>query len=82
MISIYDYISSNIDNGEVITFRRPRVLKLFTNKNAIYGECDTFFNLPSNYLLIRKEKCDPSDFKILLETENHYLLTFSKGNHR
>lgn len=77
MVNIYDYISENIPKNEEIVFFKPRVLRLFTERNAISINQNVFAKSNANYLLIQKQQISEDfkkEFNVIYKTENYILI--------
>jgi hypothetical protein len=77
MKSIYDYISVNVPQNDVIVFFKPRVLRLFTERNAISIDQNRFTKSKANYLLIQNKQISDDykkEFNIIYTTENYILI--------
>ena len=74
MKSIYQYVSLNLENEDVIGFHKPRVLRLFTGKRTIDTDLEHFPLSKANYLL--KEKPIPIGwhYPVVFAWENYALL--------
>ena len=76
MAHIYDYISENIAPEEVIGFKKPRVLRLFSGINSIYTDSEHFKRSIAKYLLIKKTTTTPHILKefVLVHEFEEYLI--------
>ncbi len=74
MIEIYDYISLNITDENIIGFWKPRVLYLFTGVKSIYTDTTHFNESMANYLLIKKENTKEYDDEIIKKEFKNYIL--------
>ena len=68
MRDIYQFISQNVSENELIGFEKPRVLRLFTDRNAVYQKT----NYRTDYLLLRGEN-NVSGYKGVYSTANYTL---------
>jgi len=50
-LQMYEYLKKNVDKNALISFIKPRVLRLGTGINAIYTSPDNFGKSPADYLL-------------------------------
>ena len=79
MKEIYTFISKNIGKEKIIAFEKPRVLRLFTDRNTIFSDVVFFDKSVASFLLIKKSSSDlllnASNHKLILETSNYYLIS-------
>jgi len=68
MQDMYQFISQNVSENELIGFEKPRVLRLFTDRNAVYQKT----NYRTDYLLLRGEN-NVSGYKGVYSTANYTL---------
>jgi hypothetical protein len=74
MIEIYDYIKKNIPDNDIIAFKKPRVLWLFTGRRSVSIKLADFKSSVASYILVqKKDNGTPDEHKILKEF-NHYFL--------
>jgi len=77
MLGIYGYISENVGANEIMGFKKPRVLRLFTARNAIYDDEGHFGESVATYLLIEKSEASPqlvSEYSLVHEFANYLIL--------
>ncbi len=77
MVEIYNYISKNVPEKEIIGFFKPRALRLFTGRNAIFTDQQNYEKSNAKYLLIEKYQYDKiiAGYKKVYETPNYLLIT-------
>ncbi len=73
---IYQYISTAVPHTAVIGFSKPRALRFYTDRNAVFLEQDYFNQSTAHYLLLRKEQFTkvPIGWETLLETVHYVVL--------
>ncbi len=76
MILLYNFITKNVEENDIIGFFKPRALRLFTGRNAIYTDQDHFAQSNAKYLLIKKTeyRTGNNNFRIIHETNNYLFL--------
>lgn len=75
---IYNYINTNTDEKEIIGFVKPRVLTLFTERQSIFMDVNSFDTSVAELLLVPKNLEDQSrkgEFRLVQDFENYYLLS-------
>lgn len=77
MVEIYNYITKNVREKEIIGFFKPRALRLFTDRNAIYTDQYHYAKSNATYLLIEKDEYTSmiTKFNKVYETPNYVLIT-------
>lgn len=78
MIEIYNFIAVEIPKNKIIGFEKPRVLRLFSGRNAIFSDYDFFSLSVAEYLLIHKSEYKEKKYVPLLETSNYILVSKHK----
>ncbi len=54
--SMYQFIKSSVNENEVVVFYKPRALRLFTQRNSIYLDFETFTKSNFSFMLMEKEE--------------------------
>ena len=74
MVSIYHYISEKLAPDDIIIFFKPRVLRLFTDRNAVFTGPGQYESSCAEYLLIQKQAGKSLDkYSPEFETQNYIL---------
>jgi hypothetical protein len=78
MKEIYSYISSSVSENKVIAFKKPRVLRLFTDRQSVCVDWECFDDYCAEYILIdNSEIAIPLDDKYILvrKFDNYSLIS-------
>ena len=74
---VYNYISAKIPEDKIVAFKKPRALRLFTNRNAISVPLPGYESSVANYLLINRsdyQSVYPNN-KLIFQTRNYILIS-------
>ena len=75
MVEIYNYIAQIDASDNIIGFRKPRVLWLFSGARSVYTDLNHFDDSIASYLLIKKDSQLVSNrYEILKEFQNYVLI--------
>ncbi|MCG8386751.1 MAG: hypothetical protein MJA30_14475, partial [Cytophagales bacterium] len=74
MIEIYQYLQDNVTDQDIISFHKPRVLRLFTGKRTVNTDLDHFTTSKANYLLQKRTVRTRLHYPVVFEWEHYILL--------
>ncbi|TRX57794.1 hypothetical protein FNH22_15415 [Fulvivirga sp. M361] len=70
----YAFIKANLNDSDVVAFRDPRVLRLFTGRTTIKTDLDHFEHSKADYWLAPKTAVGDISYPVVYETQNFVLL--------
>lgn len=72
----YDYIEENLSSDEIVVFYKPRILRLYTNRNAYFKSFDSLDTNFEGFILVDKnrENSENELFYVVKESQNYKLL--------
>lgn len=70
---VYDHIRKNTDTADIVGTCKPRALRLFTGRNAIYTDASCFQSSVAKYLMAEKDPGVHPPFTPIFETKNWIL---------
>jgi hypothetical protein len=53
---MYQFIKRNVNKNEAVVFYKPRALRLFTQRNSVYLDFETFIKSNFTFMLMEKEE--------------------------
>jgi hypothetical protein len=78
MIDLYKFIQINVPQNGIISFFKPRLLRLATGRNTIFTDLDSFEKSDAQYLIIEKNKINSNlIYKKIYESNTYVILSRS-----
>ena len=76
MLSIYRFIEENLPENSIVGFKKPRMMRLMTDRQSIATDPETFDQSVADYLVLEKEFYLTSQYRhaISFETPNFLIL--------
>ncbi len=85
-IEMFNYISTNTSAKDIIIFRKPRVMTLYTNRTSLWSnkfdKYDQIINSKANYLVYTEHLSNPLLITIIEDNKESFELIFQNNKHK